>query len=573
MSESIKKSLSFDVGIINLAYCLMQIDYVTSTFSILDWGIINTADNRHKCPFIMRGDKVCNKIANQMLSLDNHNAHYSCKAHWNKRTPMLEEIHVNWIPFDQEDENEQTNNKEAMTCSYNKCKRIGNLLINTTNNINGLYCQLHHVIVSRHNDLICNHKGCNEMICNAVIMNVINKDEDGVDLKSTKIKIGWCESHVTIGYDDFRKSKTRKISQSANKIPLDLIGASMYRILDSKPDFLMVDEVLIENQPALINPTMKSVAMILYSYFLMNCLHKKEEMKSTVSNLSYCSASNKLKVGGDKVADKLETARTVAEINENDKHVYDITKETSVDLCKALIADKPEYLAMMNEHKKQDDLADAMLQAFVMNFSTIPPHYASMLATVDMSSKTKKISLSGKGRGRPPKTTKVVKAPKATKATKAPKATKATRAAKINTPTAVNVPATETEMKTEAEMKTKTSVAVTPAPKQPVPKNAQPRARIVRAVKKPSPVKRNNDPIKKVEKEFMCGTFPKINEQSGINIQSIAQTNITILDSCGSGNGSSSSGNDVNNTRTENNEPNNATDMRYEFDPNSITFG
>ena len=96
-----------------------------------------------------------------------------------------------------------------------------------------------------------------------------------------------------------------------------MIAASMYRILDSEPEFLNVDEVLIENQPSLINPTMKSVAMILYSYFFMNCFHKRDLTQSTVTNLSYCSPSNKIKVGGQKVADKLDIAKNCAENDES----------------------------------------------------------------------------------------------------------------------------------------------------------------------------------------------------------------------------------------------------------------
>jgi hypothetical protein len=43
----------------------------------------------------------------------------------------------------------------------------------------------------------------------------------------------------------------------------------MYSIFDSKRHFLDVNEVLIENQPSLKNPTMKSVQMVLYTFFIM----------------------------------------------------------------------------------------------------------------------------------------------------------------------------------------------------------------------------------------------------------------------------------------------------------------
>ena len=39
--------------------------------------------------------------------------------------------------------------------------------------------------------------------------------------------------------------------------------------LNSKTDFLNHDIICIGNQPALKNPTMKSIQMLLYSYFII----------------------------------------------------------------------------------------------------------------------------------------------------------------------------------------------------------------------------------------------------------------------------------------------------------------
>ena len=66
----------------------------------------------------------------------------------------------------------------------------------------------------------------------------------------------------------------------------------MVEKLNKKPNFLEVDTVLIENQPALKNPTMKTVQMILFSYFLINGV--KDNTKS-VENIEMINARNKLK--------------------------------------------------------------------------------------------------------------------------------------------------------------------------------------------------------------------------------------------------------------------------------------
>jgi hypothetical protein len=78
--------------------------------------------------------------------------------------------------------------------------------------------------------------------------------------------------------------------------------------LNQVPELLEVDYVFIENQPVLKNPQMKSIQMILYSYFLFygitdGILIQKsdsqgniEEYNHKVKTVDFCSASNKLKV-------------------------------------------------------------------------------------------------------------------------------------------------------------------------------------------------------------------------------------------------------------------------------------
>lgn len=82
--------------------------------------------------------------------------------------------------------------------------------------------------------------------------------------------------------------------------------------LNQVPELLEVDYVFIENQPVLKNPQMKSIQMILYSYFLFygitdgiliqktgtdeNANVVVEEYNHKVKTVDFCSASNKLKV-------------------------------------------------------------------------------------------------------------------------------------------------------------------------------------------------------------------------------------------------------------------------------------
>ncbi len=78
--------------------------------------------------------------------------------------------------------------------------------------------------------------------------------------------------------------------------------------LNQIPELLEVDYVFIENQPVLKNPQMKSIQMILYSYFLFYGVTDGitlqitrddgtiEEKTHKIKSVDFCSASNKLKV-------------------------------------------------------------------------------------------------------------------------------------------------------------------------------------------------------------------------------------------------------------------------------------
>src|SRR5205823_3374149 len=134
--------------------------------------------------------------------------------------------------------------------------------------------------------------------------------------------------------------------------------ASMYNKLDAIPELLQVDEVFVENQSTFINPTMKSVSAMLFSYFIMRGINEKDKTESTIKTINFCSPQNKIKVGGKEANDKLEQTQ------EKNK-VYKITKNLAVEFCKALINDNEEWMNMFESHKKQDDMADAFLQGFI----------------------------------------------------------------------------------------------------------------------------------------------------------------------------------------------------------------
>ena len=80
------------------------------------------------------------------------------------------------------------------------------------------------------------------------------------------------------------EAKLQKIKKkNAKNTDLDTVKMNMWYKLDKIPNLLEVDEVIIENQPSLRNPKMKSIAETLYNYFLCRGIIDKERTKSNIN--------------------------------------------------------------------------------------------------------------------------------------------------------------------------------------------------------------------------------------------------------------------------------------------------
>jgi len=148
----------------------------------------------------------------------------------------------------------------------------------------------------------------------------------------------------------YKDKKTKSVKKTKN--PIFELGKNMVQVLNEKQNFLEVNTVLIENQPALKNPTMKSIQMILFSYFLINGV---KDNTRAVENIEMINARNKLK------------AYKGPPIECNIKDKYKKNKFLGIEYCKIMIQEntkiEDKYRKMFKESKKQDDLSDAYLQA------------------------------------------------------------------------------------------------------------------------------------------------------------------------------------------------------------------
>jgi hypothetical protein len=177
-----------------------------------------------------------------------------------------------------------------------------------------------------------------------------------------------------------------------------LIFENIPRKLHEKPQLLNVDIVVIENQPSLKNPQMKSIQMILYSYFLIlgKVIGNGENSQSYIQNIDFCSASNKLKVydgppiilekkekkvsnkkkKDEKKIDEIKVDEIkIVVVNEEEKIIietpqkkkgstikYADKKKIAIEHAKYYVLQNPNYIDFFNDHKKKDDLADSFLQ-------------------------------------------------------------------------------------------------------------------------------------------------------------------------------------------------------------------
>lgn len=355
------KILSWDVGIKNLAYCIINkneepelVNPVGSVgpappnpanpalatlpnpalatlpnppnpvekFTIDKWGIINLSDTDKNCKFIIRGGTPCDKN--------------SCFEIYNKdKLPFTESYDYSI--------NVCANHKDKISPCFSS-----NPELNPNPNIK---CVL-----------------CKKIACTYI----------------ANTSYSWCADHEQANKSKLlKKICIKKITNSCMKQPIQTLSEKLINCLDQmKNDFFNVNEVLIENQPTLKNPTMKTIATILLTYFITRGIIDKIPNKSLISHVRFIAPSKKLSIGGDS-SKKILADSKANELNEekpNSKSTYIITKTLGIKYCKALISQKDNEILM--KYKKKDDMADAFLQGFRYLFNPLPEFYVNKLKNI-----------------------------------------------------------------------------------------------------------------------------------------------------------------------------------------------
>ena len=270
--------LGWDVGIKNLAYCL-----INKEKKIIDWGIVNLSDHQSDkkkytcCAVINSKSKNETKVCGKMAKFED-NGKYYCKIH-SKNLKNAKEL------------------TDKIMCGSDGCNKPA---------------------TKYHKELKCYY-------CN---VNGRGKDKSK------------CE---TINQKNVARTPVLDLSRNIFEKLSEYSGSSI--------NSSEITDIIIENQPVLKNPTMKSVQMVLFSYFISNEI----KLGKKYNNVCLMTASNKLKVYKGPI--DLDLDKIKGKYMKNKK----LAVEHTLQMLKLEPENKEWYDYFVNNKGKRDDLSDAFL--------------------------------------------------------------------------------------------------------------------------------------------------------------------------------------------------------------------
>lgn len=329
--------IGWDIGIKNLSYCIFDtentndykeyFEFEERQYFLVDWKVINLIPNieRGENEIILssREEKTCSNITTTKKGKEK-----PCNA----KAKFVGWYHNN--PFE----------NISFFCGKHKNVNSDNYYLGDISK-KGVDC--------------CVEKDCNT---------------NGVYVNKKNLYYGYCRKHYNklIKESELSENDVFKIikEKKADKNNLTLLAEALYKELDKYPQILDTSCVLFENQPVLKNPTMKSMQIFLYGYYMMKGYMSNE---SDVNEI-HCYNANK----------KIETQYFVAEedlkeINDSVsklKSKYTQTKKKGIALVEYFFSnnytdenpvvnfgesDIPRKIQVFEDKKKRDDLADSFL--------------------------------------------------------------------------------------------------------------------------------------------------------------------------------------------------------------------
>ena len=184
---------------------------------------------------------------------------------------------------------------------------------------------------------------------------------------------GYCKKHInemiktkTHTSNDFLKINRAK---TTSKFDINQLGIALFQELD-KIETTILDPsiILLENQPVLKNPTMKSMQMFLYSYYLIRLLDKNKN-SVRAQNVNSTLILNDKKIQCYCASKKLDLINFLPE-NDQKRIIeyidtvnsgYQKNKKMAIMMVETLLKENTKWLDFFKGHPKKDDLADSLL--------------------------------------------------------------------------------------------------------------------------------------------------------------------------------------------------------------------
>jgi hypothetical protein len=196
---------------------------------------------------------------------------------------------------------------------------------------------------------------------------ILSYDEDKIEVSPSSDKKQTVLSKTTI-------QEWHKIDLESSKYDLERITKNLLEVLDNIAYHEIEDihhdkvHVVIENQPALKSPTMKSIQIVIYSYFntiaKYNSLDMKIRLISAKSKLKYIDSFKEFADYMNKKAEEFDITSSKKRIPK-EKQGYAKNKDDSVQFSKWLLENVMKDTYHLNELenlKKKDDVCDSLLQ-------------------------------------------------------------------------------------------------------------------------------------------------------------------------------------------------------------------
>jgi len=346
--------LSFDVGIKNLAFCLINFNHDENKITnIEDWGLINLKSdlwvpdhNEKRCQGQDKKGNICGKTSNGWIIKDG------------KRTEMCR---VHSKPYEK-------NFFDSIKTEHNFYNQNGDKL--------GFEYFPYEL-----RDLKCHcgdksRKFFSKIIIPEIAEKVVGKNT----LVNVKIA-GFCNKCSKLFKKDYPEESLMKICDYLKEDDTK-IYSKLYEGL-STLSVENLNEVVIENQPALKNPRMKSIQMFIYSFFFIG---GKNATIKNLEGVTFFSATKKLnptaiveellkKVDGEKVEKEIPKKGKNKKKEEVDLEIpkeeevivseyqaYKKRKNDSVAIVTEILNEMENWKSYFATHPKKDDLADSLLQ-------------------------------------------------------------------------------------------------------------------------------------------------------------------------------------------------------------------